>query len=546
MAAARAITLMLLAVADLAAAGPPSPTDLANIGLTAVRDELGSGAPTGAGITVTQVEAPLGGSSTQYFVDTTNSDFAGKTITDKTGGGTVSTHATNVAQNFYGNNGISPGVATADVYEANDWLDTGFLRTLSPQAPRVETRKVENHSWIGNFQTSDGNPDTVTATDVLRRLDYVVNRDHVVAVVGVDNGIGSPLPQVLANAYNAIAVGRSDGGGSVGPTNLDGLGRSKPDLVAPAYNTSVATAWVSGAATLLLQAGGGNADAQQPETIKSLLLAGASKSPFADWNHTQTQPLDLRYGAGQLDIDASYHILAAGEQHANSLADVLPTGWDHALIGAGGQRDYFFTIPNNAVGLTFSAVAAWNRQISFTPGFLGNPATFTPSLANIDIKLYEANGFTKGTLIDQSISTIDNVEHVFERGLSSGHYVLSVTSNAQTNVALAWHADLLLKGDANRDGIVNGLDYAIWAQNYLSTTAPYTNGDFDGDGRVTGLDYALWAQYYNPATTARVAAIAAIPEPASLVLLVGALPVLAVFAAARRNRRRRRDCRQCY
>ena len=211
----------------------------------AIENRVGEFRATGAGVAISQVEAPTTTSST-YFVDTGLSDFAGKTIVDATGGGDISSHATNVGQNMYGNAGIAPGVTSVDVYNANDWLNSGFLQTESPQAPNVETNKIENHSWIADFTNTDNTPDVVTATDVIRRLDYVIDRDGVVAVVGVNNGIATSLPQVLANSYNAIAVGRSDGGSSLGPSTIDGLGRSKPDLVAPAYNTSVATGWVSG------------------------------------------------------------------------------------------------------------------------------------------------------------------------------------------------------------------------------------------------------------------------------------------------------------
>ena len=91
-----------------------------------------AGGPTGAGVKVTQVEAAQG-VATQYFVNLPLTDFTGKTISDATGGGTVSSHATNVAQNFYGNFGVASGVTNVKVYSADDWLDDGFLRTRTAQ-----------------------------------------------------------------------------------------------------------------------------------------------------------------------------------------------------------------------------------------------------------------------------------------------------------------------------------------------------------------------------------------------------------------------------
>ena len=89
--------------------------------------------------------------------------------------------------------------------------------------------------------------------NALRRLDYAIVRDGFTAVVGVDNPTepGSPLPELLSQAYNTISVGRSDGLHGYGLTFLDGSGRVKPELVAPEVSSSRRTARVSSAAALL-------------------------------------------------------------------------------------------------------------------------------------------------------------------------------------------------------------------------------------------------------------------------------------------------------
>ncbi len=45
-----------------------------------------------------------------------------------------------------------------------------------------------------------------------------------------------------------------------------------------------------------------------------------------------------------------------------------------------------------------------------------------------------------------------------------------------------------LAGDANGDGSVDELDYAIWHASYGKST----EGDFNNDGRTDELDYAIW------------------------------------------------------
>lgn len=53
-----------------------------------------------------------------------------------------------------------------------------------------------------------------------------------------------------------------------------------------------------------------------------------------------------------------------------------------------------------------------------------------------------------------------------------------------------------LVGDANNDGKVNELDYAIWLTNFHKTvTGGARVGDFNNDGVVDGVDYVLWATH---------------------------------------------------
>src|SRR5206468_8999465 len=123
---------------------------------------------------------------------------------------------------------------------------------------------------------------------------------------------------------NGIAVGRSDGQHESGFTtvgNTGPTGRVKPDLVAPLGAVSFATPLVSSAATLLVQVASTaplNADpfAAKPQTIKAVLMAGATKAEFPTWSHTTTVPLDPVYGAGELNVDNSHRVLTAGRRAA--------------------------------------------------------------------------------------------------------------------------------------------------------------------------------------------------------------------------------------
>ncbi|MCG3178494.1 MAG: hypothetical protein BIFFINMI_00822 [Phycisphaerae bacterium] len=73
-------------------------------------------------------------------------------------------------------------------------------------------------------------------------------------------------------------------------------------------------------------------------------------------------------------------------------------------------------------------------------------ATFTPSLADINLKFYNASGYVQGSLIDQSVSTVDNVEHIYLTGLSAGRYEFTLgfanSDFASWDYAVTWDAQL--------------------------------------------------------------------------------------------------------
>ena len=75
-----------------------------DLGYTALSIELGASLPTGAGVSVFQIEARQGGTG-PWAPDSTIADFSGKTIlelsTSPSGG--FSGHATNVGRRAYGN-----------------------------------------------------------------------------------------------------------------------------------------------------------------------------------------------------------------------------------------------------------------------------------------------------------------------------------------------------------------------------------------------------------------------------------------------------------
>jgi hypothetical protein len=102
-------------------------------------------------------------------------------------------------------------------------------------------------------------------------------------------------------------------------------------------------------------------------------------------------------------------------------------------------------------------------------------------------------------------------------------------------------------GDANLDGVVNDNDVTIVSATYAPGTPQpsWALGDFDYDGFVDDNDITLLGVFYDPSATPIAApiegagaAVAAVPEPASVALLgIGCIAMLAVARTRARQRR---------
>ncbi len=437
-----------------------------DIGWTKLQSEVGGALPNGAGVPVTQIEAPE--SAGNYGPNPANPEFTGKTLTFKSGAAGNSGHATTVAGYYFGLNGsIAPGITTIDVYEVNNWLQSGFLRKGSFFSPDAEPNAIQSHSWIGSYD-SGGTQDI----EVLRRFDSAIQQSEFLGVVGLNNYAAGNVPALLAGTYNGISVGRSDSFHSYGTNTADGTGRTKPEIVSPLDATSWATPSVAATAAMLRQ--NAPANGKKVVSLKSVLLAGATKSQFPGWSRTLTRPIDSIYGAGQLNAYRSYRILNAGQQAASTTVSVGIRGWDLNTTRAAG-RLYFFDIAPGNTAPALSAIVTWNRTIGGVW-----PTSSTSTLANLTLRLYSATGFTKSILIDSSESAVDNIEHIYQSALAPGRYALEVTGDTNNiTYGLAWYSQPTVTiapvANAAEQGLINGI-FTITRAGDLTTplTVTYT------------------------------------------------------------------------
>ncbi len=367
------------------------------IGWDALVDRVGlEHVPTGADVIVGQVEAA--NSNGYYSPDADNPEFDGKYIIRRSGGSaTPSNHATGVGKRFYGlDTSIAPGVWFINCFEANDWVQGGFLNVgAGPSTPpegAMGAQKIWSHSWVGSFGS------TALDQEALRRMDWTIDRDDTVFAVGLNNG-GDQMP-LLAYSYNAISVGRRDGDHASGdvPAGFEGEGRMMPSITGPENTTSDSTPIVAASVAVLTEMvrtdDAIDADGEQPEVLKAILMAGAKHQGVdgADWTNNAPQsgpdrgwtarPLDESVGAGHLHIDHAHETMSAGRTTPTANAPTAPAsgqhGWSFDALDAGEQRWWRFTLPDGAA--KFAVAAAWNRTV---PSNFGQPA-----VADFDLELF--------------------------------------------------------------------------------------------------------------------------------------------------------------
>ncbi len=96
-------------------------------------------------------------------------------------------------------------------------------------------------------------------------------------------------------------------------------------------------------------------------------------------------------------------------------------------------------------------------------------------------------------------------------------------------------AVLPLAGDYNRDGDVNSADYVLWRKNVGKYVTQYNGADGSGNGIIDQSDFNVWRSHFSAPPGSGAGPTSAIPEPATLWLLLGCIGV--VVSLRKRNLR---------
>ena len=503
---------------------------LGDIGHTKLSNELGVDLPDGSGVPVSQVEVDTSKSLGPLYVyspDPSSSQLTTDNITDVTNiSNGYSSHATSVGNLFYGSNAVASGISTINSYLVyspvasgstliyNNWYQANYLYAGSSVQPLSTSERISNHSWVGSASDSS----------LLRRLDWIILRDEFIQVVGTKNNTGLNR-ESFSNAHNAIAVGRTDGKHGTGTTNLDAIyinGRVGVGVVAPRTTTSSATPVVSSTIAALIQTSreGGMSlsdgsttnrsgdtiyNGDRSETIRAAIFAGADRytrnqtnnskdvdnnsiiTDITDYRSAGNQSnngMDSRYGAGQVNVYNSYHIIAAGEQNSleeggSNNGQIGVYGFDYnptfgGSQGASGLASYYFSTSTVPAILTTSLAS--NVKIDG-----GRTNSFNDTATFYDLDLYLFDVTSTPNLLISSTSAIDSSENIWTSLPANRQYKLEVRANGSFSwdYALAWRINTDTDGDVLDDDFDNCP---------VNANVDQTDSDGDGIGDVCDTD----------------------------------------------------------
>jgi hypothetical protein len=465
----------LLLIFALALAAPVVAGVHEDVGFKRLKTALGDSVPTGKGISVGQVESWMevksanaaSGKIRTWLPNPQDRFLTSLPIVDRSGApvGAHSGHATAVARRMIGsgpNQGMASDVERLAVFSISDWFGDGMLQRRSALAPLASPLRVINHSWAANSPNSQ----------VLRRSDWLTDRDEQIQVAGIRNAAGKVNVSLLAASFNAVVVGRTDGKHSTGTPPVDDIyvrGRTRPHLVAPLNTTSAAAPVVSSAVIILLETAANPAlstrpepftnrggqevfDAGRSEVIRAVLMTAADRqtnngrfgniTAYRDTaEHRTDNGLDSRFGAGQLNVYKAFHILNAGEQEQ----DVGICGFDYepamegSVSGESPAAVRRYTIPEVVAPTRLTATLSWNLLFPYS----GSRFDASAVLNDLDLSLYELSDDDGEKLVQFSRSRNDTTETIYTALVPGKRYQLVVSrfdDGAVTqDYALAWY-----------------------------------------------------------------------------------------------------------
>jgi endonuclease I len=289
-------------------------------------------------------------------------------------------------------------------------------------------------------------------------------------------------------------------------------------------------------------------------TYYEVTTTGAAMSTLSGrFNAFRTNQTDSRSITVGLSTNSAAAGLRSGAVSVNNL-DITTGGCGGIGCGANDANDSFnvsLTVLDHATPSFANPALTTSLSHDFGTRTTGSAAssinfdvfnlTATPGYtANMDFDSVLASGHTSVLTTNAAVSAgylslAAGMGHTFAAMMSTaavGSFSAVYTLNfSDENLAGALNKSLtltlvgqvVLAGDYNRDGVVDSGDYLVWRKSYGQSAAAYNGADGNGDGMIDYDDYELWVEHFGNVAGAGSLASAAVPEPASMMLIAMSL-----------------------
>ncbi|QDT67749.1 Matrixin [Planctomycetes bacterium MalM25] len=219
-------------------------------------------------------------------------------------------------------------------------------------------------------------------------------------------------------------------------------------------------------------------------------------------------------------------------------------------LGADGDSTFFLTEAdtdflsisrsNDTDVFAFQTAVATTLEISVTPvGFsylqqITGPAVTIDSSAVGDLSLeVRQDGVSQGVI---DVNGLGNAEAIAIELAPADLYTLHIAGRGQGTQL--YQLDLEVQeiprqGDYNGDGVVDAADYTVWRDTFGSQIL--LDADGDGSGQIDTADYSIWNNAYGDSQSPAPTGILGIPEPGTVVLLLGHLAIASASARVSRK-----------
>ena len=355
------------------------------------------------------------------------------------------------------------------------------------------------------------------------RNPFIDHPEYVWAIFGYDaNGVklnnssqfSVSTPDVNGASAVGVDLGRVFVGAALGTSNVT---LTKTGATPTTFDITTSGNATTGAAIGNATLGAGTGQpmdyGNQTRTIVAGLNASTSTAGVKSGTITihNTDLTSAGAGEGSADGDDTVNVTATVLNHATPSFDVASNTTaltiDFGIIPLGGAAaTWGFSVANLqsaslAAGLDLSGVS-----ISGSTALSTDIAAFQNEAAGA------SNAFT--ATLDASGAGVfgtTDVIHVSDDHTIAGALASDLTLNLTGTVAMV--------GDANADGSVDLSDLSIVLNNFGQTTSNWMAGNFDGAATVDLTDLSDVLNHFGQSVTMNSAAVAAAPEPSSLLVL---------------------------